>query len=236
MPPPANISSVGKAPSQIAFAGQKFIPLPSGGLYWQAQQTLLVADLHLEKMSSFARGGQFLPPYDSFSTLRQLDKDIQSLSPKRVISLGDSFHRDEGTGTLPPDSRALLTQLVSEREWIWVAGNHDPSPHNLGGLCCPELQLEGITLTHEPSAAQTPTIAGHLHPAARIHINGRSTRKPCFAGDERLLLLPAYGVSTGSINILSAPFTGLFDHAQLRVVMLGKDTTYPVSPKRLIQG
>lgn len=221
---------------KIQFAGELFTPTPSGALYWEAQRTLLVADLHLEKMSSFARGGQLLPPYDSFATLRQLDKDIQAFAPDRVVSLGDSFHRDEGTGTLPPDARALLLRLVSEREWIWVAGNHDPSPHNLGGQCCAELELEGIVLTHEPSNTQTPTIAGHLHPAARIHINGRSTRKPCFAADQRLLLMPAYGVSTGSINILSGPFVGLFDHAQLRVVMLGRDRTYPVSPNRLIAG
>ena len=66
-------------------------------------------------------------------------------------------------------------------------------------------------------------VAGHLHPAAHIYIDGRSTRRACFVHDNRLLILPAYGASTGSINILSPAFVGLFhwaergsDHARAR--------------------
>ena len=51
----------------LRFAGHNFEPLPSGALYWRARQTLLVADLHFEKMASFARRGQMLPPYDNCS-------------------------------------------------------------------------------------------------------------------------------------------------------------------------
>ncbi|MCB1516215.1 MAG: ligase-associated DNA damage response endonuclease PdeM [Hyphomicrobiaceae bacterium] len=220
----------------IRFAGHAFLPLPSGALFWQQMDTLLVADLHLEKMSSFVARGLFLPPYDSYATLRQLGRDIEATGASRLISLGDSFHRDSGTGTLPPDARALLDQLISEIEWTWIAGNHDPAPHELGGTCCDELEVAGITLTHEPSNIRDRVIAGHLHPAARVYINGRSTRRPCFAADERLLLMPAYGVSTGSLNILSDPFTGLFDRAELKVMMLGRDAVYPVSVHRLVRG
>ena len=42
----------------LRFAGHNFEPLPSGALYWHARETLLVADLHFEKMASFARRGQ----------------------------------------------------------------------------------------------------------------------------------------------------------------------------------
>ncbi|HEX4761928.1 MAG TPA: phosphoesterase, partial [Sphingomicrobium sp.] len=56
----------------FSFAGETFYPSAEGALAWPARQALLVADLHLEKASWFARLGQFLPPYDSHSTLTAL--------------------------------------------------------------------------------------------------------------------------------------------------------------------
>jgi DNA ligase-associated metallophosphoesterase len=220
----------------LRFAGHNFEPLPSGALFWHAEQTLLVADLHLEKMSSFARRGQMLPPYDTGMTLARLEADIRRTGAARVISLGDSFHRDEGTTTLSEVDRARLDGMTDLAEWLWLSGNHDPRPHALGGRCLPLLELNGLTLAHEPRRGQTGLMAGHLHPAAHIYIQGRSSRRPCFVHDNRLLVLPAYGASTGSINILSPAFVGLFHWPGLEVVMLGKDRVYPVSPKRLVRG
>jgi len=48
----------------FSFAGETFAATPDGALFWPAQNALLVADLHLEKASWFARLGQFLPPYE----------------------------------------------------------------------------------------------------------------------------------------------------------------------------
>ena len=48
----------------FSFAGETFVASADGALHWPAQQALLVADLHLEKASWFARLGQFLPPED----------------------------------------------------------------------------------------------------------------------------------------------------------------------------
>jgi len=221
----------------LRFQNHAFVPLPSGGLYWPAEATLLVADLHLEKMSSFARAGQFLPPYDTGQTLRSLAEDIRRTGAKRLIALGDNFHRDEGTKTLLPADADALSQMVSATEWIWIGGNHDPAPHDLGGRCCAELALKGLALRHEPKRGVAGgLIAGHLHPAARISLNGRSTRRPCFVADETLLILPAYGSSTGSINILGPAFRDLLDLSALQVFMVGRDRVYPVSAKRLVRG
>src|SRR6201990_3773383 len=84
----------------LQFAGHTFEPLLSGALFWRAEKMLLVADLHLEKFSSFAKKGQMLPPYDTGLTLKRLEKDIELTKAERIVSLGDSFHRDEGTTTL----------------------------------------------------------------------------------------------------------------------------------------
>lgn len=220
----------------LRFAGQNFEPLASGALYWRAQETLLVADLHFEKMASFARRGQMLPPYDTAMTLTRLETDLRRTGARRLVSLGDSFHRPDAAGLLTPADRMRLDAMTDMVECVWLSGNHDPAPHAIGGICLPELDLDGLHLTHEPKKGRTGVVAGHLHPAARLLMEGRSTRKPCFVHDNRLMILPAYGSSTGALNILSQAFLGLFHWPALEVVMLGRDRTYPVPVKRLVGG
>ena len=127
----------------MRFAGNMFEPLPSGALHWPAQSTLLVADLHLEKMSSFARRGQMLPPYDTGLTLARLEADLRRTGAQRLVALGDSFHRDEGSKTLSDADRARLDGMTEMAEWLWLSGNHDPAPHALGGQCLSHLDLAG---------------------------------------------------------------------------------------------
>lgn len=220
----------------LHFAGQSFEPLPSGALYWAAENALLVADLHLEKLSSYAPRGSLLPPYDTGLTLKRLAADLDRTGATEVIALGDSFHRDHGTSTLLEADRHLLLALLGRIRWTWISGNHDPAPHALGGLCTARLERHGLTLTHEPRRGRPGLIAGHLHPAAHIAINGRSARRPCFVHDGSIMVLPAYGSATGSLNILSPAFLGLFDFARLQVAMIGRGRVYPVSPRRLVGG
>ena len=220
----------------LSFAGEMFEALPSGALWWPREKALLVADLHLEKLSSYARRGSLLPPYDTAMTLRRLADDVSRTGAVEVIALGDSFHRDESVGRLLDADRVRLAALTVRVRWTWIAGNHDPSPHALGGTCAPFLERNGVTLAHEPKRGARGLIAGHLHPSARVVAEGRSARRPCFVHDGRLMILPAYGASTGTLNILAAPFHGLFDHAALEVAMIGRGRVYAVSPRRLVGG
>ncbi|KKB08396.1 hypothetical protein VE26_16525 [Devosia chinhatensis] len=220
----------------LRFAGHNFEPLPSGALYWRARETLLVADLHFEKMASFARRGQMLPPYDTAMTLTRLESDLRRTGARTLLSLGDTFHRADASALLTPADRMRIDAIVDNVSCIWLSGNHDPAPHAIGGDCRPELELDGLHFTHEPCKGRTGLIAGHLHPAARVAMQGRSVRKSCFVHDNRLMILPAYGSSTGAINILSPAFVGLFHWPALEVTMLGRDRTYPVPVRRLVGG
>jgi DNA ligase-associated metallophosphoesterase len=220
----------------MRFAGHNFEALPSGALHWPAQKALLVADLHLEKLSSYARRGSLLPPYDTAMTLKRLADDLERTGAEEVIALGDSFHRDEGTTTLLDADRLRLVALMSKARWTWISGNHDPSPHTLGGAWVTDAERAGLRFEHRPRRGQLGLVAGHLHPAARVLAEGRSVRRPCFVHDGTLMILPAYGSSTGSINILSAPFFGILDHGALEVAMIGRGRVYPVSPRRLVGG
>jgi metallophosphoesterase superfamily enzyme len=89
---------------------------------------------------------------------------------------------------------------------------------------------------HQPRTGVERIVAGHLHPSAHIAINGRSVRRPCFVHDGRTLLLPAYGRSAGTLNILGPAFAGLFHWPALEVAMIGRGRVYPVSTRRLIAG
>lgn len=218
----------------LRFAGHNFEPLASGALYWRARETLLVADLHFEKMASFARRGQMLPPYDTGMTLTRLETDLRRTGARRLLSLGDTFHRPDASSLLTHSDRMRIDGIVESVECIWLSGNHDPAPHAIGGECRADLELDGLLFAHEPCKGKKGLISGHLHPAARIAMDGRTTRKPCFVHDNRLMILPAYGASTGNINILSQAFLGLFHWPALEVTMLGRDRTYPVPIKRLV--
>ena len=54
------------------FGGHNFEVAGDAALYWPEHKMLVVSDLHLEKASAYAAGGQMLPPYDSLATLEQV--------------------------------------------------------------------------------------------------------------------------------------------------------------------
>ena len=220
----------------LRFAGHNFEPLPSGALYWRARETLLVADLHFEKMASFARKGQMLPPYDTGMTITRLEADLRRTGAKTLLSLGDTFHRPDSSSLLTPADRLRLDAICDSVDCLWLSGNHDPIAHCIGGTCLPEIEIAGLLFVHPPQKGAKGQVSGHLHPAARVAMDGRTARKPCFVHDNRLMILPAYGSSAGNINILSQAFFGLFHLPALEVTMLGRDRAYPVPVKRLVNG
>lgn len=188
--------------ASFSFAGHEFTPTAEGALFWPAQQALLVADLHLEKASWFARLGQFLPPYDSHATLGQLSKELDRTGATRVYCLGDSFHDRFGCDRLPANARDLLTEMTARVDWTWVIGNHDPGfSDHCGGRIVDELKIEGLVLRHEADPADPrPELSGHFHPKLRLQIRGRQVSRRCFILSETKMILPAFGSLTGGLD------------------------------------
>ena len=209
--------------------------LAEGALWWAEPRMLVVADLHLEKGSSFARRGQLVPPYDTHETLAGLSRLVARLNPRVVVALGDSFHDGEGAARLSAAHRATLRDLQTGREWVWIAGNHDPDrPTGLGGAAVDELAVGKLTFRHEPKVQYSAgEIAGHLHPCARVYGRGKSVRRRCFVGDGHRLMLPAFGAYAGGLDVLDAAFDGLFAVDTFRAFMLGDGRIYPVGLKAL---
>ena len=221
----------------LSLCGKSLIADMSGALYWPAEKALIVSDLHLEKGSAFARRGQMLPPYDTRETLARLARVIDRYDAETVIALGDSFHDKDGPSRMQADDARALRMMQEHCEWIWVTGNHDREiPSNMGGTVVSSIEVEGVTLCHEPRAGRdTHEIAGHLHPAARVVMNGFSMRRPCFVGNGRRLVMPAFGAFTGGLNILDAAFAPLFGASGMNVWLLGQEGLYPVAPRLLAE-
>jgi len=222
--------------SVMQICGREIVADRSGILCLPDERTLVVADLHLEKGSAFAVRGRMLPPYDTRETLERLATAIARYHPRSVIALGDSFHDRRAGERLGPDERARLRRLQAGREWVWITGNHDPAiSASVGGIVRESMALGPLVLRHEPASGPVAgEIAGHLHPAARVLLNGARLRRPCFVADRTRIVLPAFGAFTGGLNVLDAAFGRLFEPAgAFEVHVLGRDGVYPVATASL---
>jgi DNA ligase-associated metallophosphoesterase len=186
----------------FSFACETFEATADGALFWPSQQALLVADLHLEKASWFARFGQFLPPYDSHATLTALAAEVGRTGATRLFCLGDSFHDNFGCDRLPREARDLLTQLTGQLDWTWIVGNHDPGfADHCGGRIAAEVEIAGVVLRHEAVRDdERPEISGHFHPKLRVNLKGRHVSRRCFVLSATKLIMPAFGSLTGGLD------------------------------------
>jgi DNA ligase-associated metallophosphoesterase len=203
---------------------------PLGALIFEDERMLIVADLHLEKGSSYAKRGVMLPPYDTATTLARLAVLIGRWSPRHVIALGDSFHDNSGPERMAQPDHVSLAALQAGRDWIWIAGNHDPNiPTDAGGERLPALDIGALHLRHEPRAgAQPGEIAGHLHPVARI----AGKRRRCLITDGSRAVMPAFGAYAGGLNIHDEAFEPLFPRGRKRAHVLAENQVFEVCATR----
>lgn len=185
----------------LLFARHRFEIAAPAALYWPARKALLVADLHLEKASFFARQGQMLPPYDSQATLTELAGLVSATGATTVFCLGDNYHDGGGEARLEPEAAKRLVELTARLDWIWITGNHDRDVVGLwGGSVVDEWTGAGIALRHEATAdSRLPEISGHYHPKIRVALRGRHVSRRCFVRGSHHLIMPAFGSLTGGM-------------------------------------
>jgi uncharacterized protein len=210
------------------------VPHHTGALWLPSERTLLISDLHLEKASCYAGRGVFLPPYDTRATLAEAALAVLAFQPRRIIAMGDSFHDRHGSARLEAVDREVLCGLQTGRDWLWLTGNHDPeAAGNLPGDVADVVYLSGVRLVHEPTLDAGPEIAGHLHPAAKVRLRGKSVRRRCFIGDGTKLVMPAMGALAGGLNVRDGAVQRLFQHGA-DVWMLGDGRVFNVSRTMLL--
>ncbi|MBK1670248.1 phosphoesterase [Rhodovibrio sodomensis] len=218
----------------IRLNGAELVPDVSGALWWPGRQTLVVADLHLEKGSSYTRHN--LPPYDSRATLERLQAVIDRRRPDHVICLGDSFHDRRAADRLAEDERARVQALAARVAWTWIAGNHDPAPPaDWGGSVEPDLSVGPLVFRHAaaPDRPGAGEVSGHYHPKTRVRVRGKGVAARCFVADGRRLILPAFGAYTGGLSVLDPAISRLFPKA-FTAHLIGRRAVYPYPRHALV--
>lgn len=211
----------------FTLCGARLTALGSGSLWWAEEKLLCVSDLHLGKAERVARrGGSPLPPYETQDTLTRLQDLLEATAAQQVVCLGDSFDDDAAARALPEGEKLWITRLMAGRRWIWIEGNHDPGPAELGGSHLAQLELGPLTFRHIAETAAEGEVSGHYHPKARL----RGTSRPAFLLDRRRLILPAFGTYTGGLRSHSAALSSLM--APSAIAILTGPTPLPVPMPR----
>lgn len=192
--------------------------LPSGALHWRAEDLLCVSDLHFGKSERMARrGGALLPPYETRETLLRLEADLDATGARKVVCLGDSFDDLAAVAGLDEADRLWLIRLMAGREWIWIEGNHDAGPTDLGGTHLATLNCAGLVFRHIGGGPGFE-VSGHYHPKAQLA--GKAYR--AFLADAQRVILPAYGTFTGGLWCHDQALTALMQPDARAILTTGK--------------
>lgn len=221
-------------------AGETLQALPQGALWWPARRLLAVADLHLEKGSSYAVAARkLLPRHDTRQTLAALAKLIDALQPATVVCLGDSFHDRAAVERLARDDRAEIERLTARTRFVWIAGNHDPAPppsyfgKEGWGEVAEEIDEAPLVFRHEAQFGPvTGEVSGHFHPVAALSVRGRGFRRRCFLTDGQRLILPAFGAYAGGLNARDPAIAQLFPD-DYDALLVGRDAVRRLSWRQL---
>lgn len=199
----------------FTLCGARLTALGSGALWWAEHRLLCVSDLHLGKAERIARrGGTHLPPYETRDTLTRLQDVLEATGARQVVCLGDSFDDDAAARALAPEDKLWITRLMAGRTWVWIEGNHDPGPVELGGSHLAQMELGPLTFRHIAQDAATGEVSGHYHPKARL----RGGSRPAFLLDQRRLILPAFGTYTGGLRSQAPVLNSLMDSKALAIL------------------
>ena len=189
----------------VVFAENKLQLLPQKAVWWEAESTLLMSDVHLGKGETFRRQGLAIPTGSSADDLASITALIERWHPARVAILGDLVHGVPGEQLV--DTFRRWRDRHRAIEMILVAGNHDQHMHSIPeawSLAVCELDTcANLTLAHAPSDDESGfEIVGHIHPAIRMRAGRNdSLRAPAFWLQPRRLVLPAFGSFTGGYTI-----------------------------------
>lgn len=209
----------------FTLSGVTLHALPSGALWSPDSRTLTVSDLHLGKSDRIARRrGLLLPPYETRATLDKLDRLLDTLDPACVCCLGDSFDDLTAAESLDEIEKMQLSRQQAGRDWVWIEGNHDPGPIDLGGRHLAELQDGPLTYRHI-STSGTGEVSGHYHPKCGV----RGGTRPAFLIDTFRVILPAFGAFTGGLRTTHPTLRALMADDAIAVLTGKKAMPVPLS-------
>ena len=213
------------AEAHVAIAGAEAVLDPAGALWLPESRTLVVADLHLEKASSFARRGMFLPPYDTArdagaaraSSSRGATRARVDL-PRRQLPRWRRLRPARRDRPRAPRGAAARARLD--------LGRRQPRPRRCRAASAarssPSSRCDGLVFRHEPRAgAGAGEVAGHLHPAAKVRGRGALGALPRLRHRRTAHGPAGLRRATGGLNVLDRAFAPLFAGGLMRAFLIG---------------
>jgi DNA ligase-associated metallophosphoesterase len=187
-------------------AGEHFTLCPQRAIYWRDRNVLLLADLHLGKVSHFRRAGIPVPTRANDHNIECLVELISVSGTNRVICLGDLFHSHYNSEW---EEFGEVVRHFPHISFELVLGNHDVMSkvqyERKAIAVYEQMQLGPFLLTHHPQEEISDTrynLAGHVHPGVRLRGKGRQAMTlPCFYFGRQQGFLPAFGAFTGMARI-----------------------------------
>lgn len=194
--------------------GNTFWISPERCIYWEEQNALILADIHLGKAGHFRNAGVAVPQRSGVADLQRLIAQLFLFKANRVIIVGDFTH------SVYNKELSLFRKWRSDFplfQFDLVKGNHDIlkdiwyretqiTVHNK------ELRIENFCFRHEYAAdvplqdiaADVFVFSGHVHPAVRISGRGKQAlHLPCFYFSGQHCILPAFSKFTGSYIVVT---------------------------------
>ena len=203
-------------------ADQSFRLLPEKAFIWEETATLVLGDLHLGKITHFRKAGIGLPHQAEAQNLDRLSTLLLNHNLKRVLILGDLFHSQINEQW--PLFKHFLGQF-DQLPFVLIMGNHDilhPSAYKADNLLVyPDTLEEGpFCFSHHPQTEPALyNIHGHIHPSVLLKGAGlQSMKLPCFHFGAQHMVVPAFGVFTGTARITPEAGDSIYAVAEERVI------------------
>ena len=202
---------------RLQLRGEQVYLLPQKALWWPAEKTVFVADVHIGKAAGFRALGVPVPCGTTANTLQRLSDLLTQYQPAHLVVLGDLLHSAQVHETESLERFLQWRLSRADMKITLVRGNHDDKagdpPAIAQVLCVDEPFLLGpfAALHHPAQRSDAYWLAGHVHPCVKLHGKGRDTlRLPCFHDTGSGMVLPAFGAFTGMHAIRPAKHEKIF--------------------------
>ena len=197
---------------------------PERCLFWEEQNVLIIADMHLGKTGHFRKSGIAVPQNIYKADLQRLMAQLYFFKADRLIIVGDLTHS------------TVNKELELFKKWRkdfsllhidLVKGNHDIlkddwySEANIS--VTDELVIKNFCFRHDIEKCKNPlfTFSGHVHPG--ITIKGKaqqSLRFPCFYFTKAQCILPAFSHFTGTFTVQPAKGEAVFAIVESKIMQV----------------
>lgn len=189
---------------RIKIKNNHFVLHPSGAIFWEEKNSLLLADIHLGKVAHFRKNGIAVPQKAAGAFYEKITTLLTEFPIKRFLFLGDLFHSFLNNEWL------LFAAWIKQQtaSMILIEGNHDIIParqfEKIEIQVVDQLTEGPFFFSHFPTEKKEHFVfCGHIHPGVKLRGNGLQQMKmPCFFQSNQQMILPAFGAFTG-LHILS---------------------------------